>query len=249
MMSSISMLGIYCINLFGGIIMKESKLNILVVEDEESIVEVIKAYLNKEGYQVFETKSGVDAIRMINEIQISCVILDLMLPDLPGEDVCKNIRKKSQVPILMLTAKVEEEDKIYGLNIGADDYITKPFSPKELVARVKAILRRNVDRPIKSSILEFNMADLKINLDNMEVYISGKLVDLTMTEFKLLSLLAGNAGKVFAREELVVKILGYDYEGYDRTIDTHIKNLRQKIEKNNKYIMTVYGAGYKFVGD
>ena len=229
--------------------MQENKLNILVVEDEESIVEVIKAYLIKEGYGVIETKSGKEAIKMLDEFTISCVILDLMLPDLSGEEVCKNIRKKSQVPILMLTAKVEEEDKIYGLNIGADDYITKPFSPKELVARIKAILRRNDDRAIKSSILEFNNADLKIYLDNMEVLVNQKSVELTMTEFKLLNLLASNTGKVFSREELVVKILGYDYEGYDRTIDTHIKNLRQKIEKNNKYIITVYGAGYKFMGD
>lgn len=229
--------------------MQENKLNILVVEDEDSIVEVIKAYLIKEGYGVIETKSGKEAIKILDELTISCVILDLMLPDLSGEEVCKSIRKKSQVPILMLTAKVEEEDKIYGLNIGADDYITKPFSPKELVARIKAVLRRNDDRTIKSSILEFNDTDLKIYLDNMEVLVNQKLVELTMTEFKLLNLLASNAGKVFSREELVIKILGYDYEGYDRTIDTHIKNLRQKIEKNNKYIITVYGAGYKFMGD
>lgn len=229
--------------------MGEIKANILVVEDEESIIEVIKAYLNKEGYKVLEAKSATGAIEIIDELSIDCVILDLMLPDLGGEEVCKIIRKKSRVPILMLTAKVEEEDKIYGLDIGADDYITKPFSPKELVARVKAVLRRNDSRLIKSSILEFNHNDLKINLDNIEVYVKSERVELTMTEFKLLSLLASNVGKVFSREELVIKILGYDYEGYDRTIDTHVKNLRQKIEKNYKYIITIYGAGYKFVGD
>lgn len=230
--------------------MEKSKLNILIVEDEQNIVDVIRAYLLKEGYNVLVAQNGKDALQTLNNHSISFVILDLMLPDLSGEEVCINIRKKSSVPILMLTAKVEEEDKIYGLNIGADDYITKPFSPKELVARMKAILRRNDPGIIKSSILEFNHRHLKINLDNMEALVSEKTVELTMTEFRLLALLASNSGKVFTREELVTKILGYDYEGYDRTIDTHIKNLRQKIEKDeNKYIITVYGAGYKFVGD
>lgn len=221
---------------------------ILVVDDEENIVNVVKAYLEKEGYSVLSSYSGQGALNIIENEVVDFVVLDLMLPDLPGEEVCKKIRTKSQVPILMLTAKVEESDRIHGLDIGADDYMLKPFSPKELVARVRAILRRTETDRIQTEIIELNNGDLTINLNNMEVKKQGKLVDLTATEFKLLSLLVQNIGVVFSRDTLIEKVLGYDYEGYDRTIDTHIKNIRQKIEgKGVKYIVTVYGAGYKFV--
>lgn len=224
--------------------------NILVVDDEENIVSVVKAYLEKEGYNVFTAYSGKSAIEVFNEENIDFVILDLMLPDLTGEEVCKKIRIQSGVPILMLTAKVEESDRIYGLDIGADDYMVKPFSPKELVARVRAILRRINNDNIKANILYFSDGDLIIDLNKMEIKRQGKIVDLTATEQKILNLLAQNAGKIFTREELVVKILGYDYDGYDRTIDTHIKNIRHKIEdESQKYILTVYGVGYKFMGD
>lgn len=221
---------------------------ILVVDDEENIVNVVKAYLEKEGYSVLSSYSGQGALNIIENEVVDFVVLDLMLPDLPGEEVCKKIRTKSQVPILMLTAKVEESDRIHGLDIGADDYMLKPFSPKELVARVRAILRRTETDRIPTEIIELNNGDLTINLNNMEVKKQGKLVDLTATEFKLLNLLVQNIGVVFSRDTLIEKVLGYDYEGYDRTIDTHIKNIRQKIEgKGVKYIVTVYGAGYKFV--
>ncbi|AOY76472.1 response regulator transcription factor [Clostridium formicaceticum] len=224
--------------------------NILVVDDEESIVSVVKAYLEKEGYRVFTAYNGNAAIDRFHHEMIHFIILDLMLPDLSGEEVCKKIRLESQVPILMLTAKVEESDRIYGLDIGADDYLTKPFSPKELVARVRAILRRTGTEKIKANILDFYNGDLTIDLNKMEAKKQRKLVDLTNTEYKILSIMAQNIGKVFTREELVVKVLGYDYEGYDRTIDTHIKNVRHKIEdKNKKYILTVYGVGYKFMGE
>lgn len=230
--------------------MKAVQKNILVVDDEENIVKVLKAYLENEEYNVFTAYSGSEAIEIFDRETIHFVILDLMLPDLSGEEVCKKIRIKSQVPILMLTAKVEESDRIYGLDIGADDYMLKPFSPKELVARVRAILRRTESYDIKANILDFSSGDLIIDLNKMEVKKQGKLIDLTHTEYKILSLFAGNIGRAFTREDLIIKILGYDYEGYDRTIDTHIKNLRQKIEdKNNKYILTVYGVGYKFTGD
>ncbi|SNS06812.1 DNA-binding response regulator, OmpR family, contains REC and winged-helix (wHTH) domain [Anaerovirgula multivorans] len=224
--------------------------NILVVDDEESIVSVVKAYLEKEGYGVFTAYNGNEALDRFNQEIVHLVILDLMLPDLSGEEVCRRIRLKSQVPIIMLTAKIQETDRIYGLDIGADDYLTKPFSPKELVARVRAILRRIGTDEIKANILTFCDGDLTIELNRMKIKKQGKLVDLTATEYKLLSLLAQNIGKVFTREDLIIKVLGYDYEGYDRTIDTHIKNLRHKIEdKHNKYILTVYGVGYQFVGD
>ncbi len=224
--------------------------SVLVVDDEENIVSVVKAYLENEGYIVFTAYNGRDAIEIFNKEVVNFVILDLMLPDLSGEEVCKSIRIKSHVPILMLTAKVEESDRIYGLDIGADDYMVKPFSPKELVARVRAILRRSGIDNIKANILEFSNGDLIIDLNKIEVKKQGNLVDLTSTEYKILSLLSQNIGKVFTRDDLVIKILGYDYEGYDRTIDTHIKNIRHKIEdNNNKYILTVYGVGYKFAGE
>ncbi|MCC5910481.1 MAG: response regulator transcription factor [Clostridiaceae bacterium] len=224
--------------------------NILVVEDEESIASVIIAYLQKEGYKVFHAMKGEKVFAIMDTEAINFVILDLMLPDLPGVEICKKIRMKSQVPILMLTAKAEEEDRIYGLDIGADDYLTKPFSPKELVARVKAILRRSDTKTIKAEVMEFHEKDLIIDIGKREVKKKDKLVDLTATEFKLLSLLSSNMGRSFTRDELIIKVLGHDYEGYDRTIDTHIKNLRHKIEdKDTKYIVTVYGLGYKFQGE
>ncbi len=224
--------------------------NILVVDDEENIVNVVAAYLEKEGYKVFTAYDGKEAIDIFDEEDIDFVILDLMMPGLSGENVCKKIRINSQVPIIMLTAKSEESERIYGLDIGADDYIVKPFSPKELVARVRTIFRRIEPNNFKANILEFDNRDLVIDLNKMEVKKQEKLLDLTATEYKILSLMAQNIGKAFTRNELVVKILGYDYEGYDRTIDAHIKNIRHKIEdKNSKYILTVYGVGYKFTGE
>jgi len=230
--------------------MQDIKKNILVVDDEESIVNVVKAYLEREGYNIFTAYDGREALEVFYQERIDFVVLDLMMPDVSGEEVCKIIRQQSSVPILMLTAKAEESDKIYGLDIGADDYLVKPFSPKELVARVRAILRRVEKDRVKADILVLSSGDLTIDINKQEVKKQNKIVDLTATEYKLLSLMAQNIGKVYSREELVVKILGYDYEGYDRTIDTHIKNIRYKIEdKNNKYILTVYGVGYKFMGD
>lgn len=230
--------------------MNTSKVNILIVDDEEQIICVVKAYLENEGYKVFTAYDGKEALNIFNEERIDFVVLDLMLPDLSGEAVCKKIRIKSDIPILMLTAKIEEENKINGLDIGADDYMIKPFSPKELVARVRAILRRINKDVIKVNIIELNAGDLMVNLNKMEVKKKGDYLQLTATEFKLLSILAQNIGRVFPREELIIKALGYDYEGYDRTIDAHVKNLRHKIEdKSNKYIRTVYGVGYKFLGD
>lgn len=223
---------------------------ILVVDDEEQIVEVVKAYLEREGYEVFAAYDGNEALSVFESESIDFIILDLMLPDLSGEDVCKRVRIKSQVPILMLTAKAEEGDRIYGLNIGADDYLIKPFSPKELVARVNAISRRYKKDSVKAEIIEFNEGDLVIDYDKMEVKKKGIQTNITPTEFEILALMARNLGQVFSRDRLVENVLGIDYEGYDRTIDAHIKNIRQKIDDDeNKYIRTVYGIGYKFMGD
>jgi DNA-binding response OmpR family regulator len=220
---------------------------ILIVEDEPKIADIVKAYLAKEGYSVTVAGTGSKAISALKD-GFDLVILDLMLPDMAGEDICKTIRADSDLPIIMLTAKSEEEERISGLGIGADDYIVKPFSPREVVARVKALLRRTKG-PKKTA--SFNKGNLLIDSPNFKVIKSGSQVVLTPTEFKLLQCLAERPEQVFTRLQLVNVILGYDYEGYDRTIDAHIKNIRHKIEddpKNPSYIKTVYGLGYRFVG-
>jgi DNA-binding response OmpR family regulator len=221
--------------------------NILVVEDEEKIAEIVRAYLEKEKFRVVHADTGEKAVSALKE-GFALIILDLMLPDMSGEDICRAIRKDSDVPIIMLTAKSGEEDRIKGLGIGADDYVVKPFSPRELVARVKALLRR-AGGP--GDVLSFNKHDLVIDATRFEVMKKDSPVVLTPTEFKLVQCLAEHPGQVFTRLQLVNVILGYDYEGYDRTIDAHIKNIRHKIEDNQKspdYLKTVYGVGYKFTG-
>lgn len=224
--------------------------NILIVEDEKNILDVIKAYLQKEDFNVFEAMDGEEALKVFNKEEIHLIILDLMLPKISGQEVCRMIRDLSDVPIIMLTAKSEEDDKIQGLDIGADDYVTKPFSPRELMSRVKAILRRSYrDGNIVLSTNKITTGDKRIvlNLDKMQVSKDGDLVDLTPNEFKVLSVFFHNPEIVLSREQLIEAAFGYGYEGYDRTIDSHIKNLRQKLEDNPKtpvYIVTVYGVGY-----
>lgn len=226
---------------------------ILVVEDEKRILDVVKAYLEKEGFEVKTAIDGKEALDLFNSETFHLIILDLMLPIISGEKVCNHIRTSSDIPIIMLTAKVDEDDKIEGLTIGADDYVTKPFSPRELVSRVKALLRRSYrdSNPLFEK-LSFNNKDLEVDIDKMEVKKDGKVILLTTNEFKILYTLLTNPGQVFSREQLIEKAFGIDYEGFDRTIDTHIKNIRQKIEDNPKepkYILTVYGVGYKFGGE
>ncbi len=224
-----------------------SSTKILIVEDEEKIAELVKAYLEKERFTVTIANTGEKAISSMKE-GFDLIILDLMLPDMAGEDICQAVREDSEVPIIMLTAKSGEEDRIKGLGIGADDYVVKPFSPRELVARVKALLRR-VKGP--KDLLSFNNGDLVLDSTRFEVRKNGRPLVLTPTEFKLLQCLAERPGQVFTRLQLVNVILGYDFDGYDRTIDAHIKNIRHKIEENQKkpsYLKTVYGIGYKFTG-
>lgn len=225
---------------------------ILVVDDEERIVDVVKAYLEKEGFQVLTAMDGEEAVNKFREEVIHLVVLDLMLPKLTGEEVCSKIRAVSDVPIIMLTAKVEEDDKLEGLAIGADDYITKPFSARELVGRVKALLRRAYrEQGPLADILNFNDGDLQIDIKKMRTLKKAVEIELTPYEFKVLTALLTNPGQVFSREQLVERAFGLDYEGFDRTIDSYIKNIRQKIEddpKNPQYISTVYGVGYKFGG-
>ncbi len=220
---------------------------VLVVEDESKIADIVKAYLEKEKFEVTLADTGQKAISALKD-GFDLIILDLMLPDMDGEDICSTIRNDSDVPIIMLTAKSEEEDRIKGLGIGADDYVVKPFSPRELVARVKALLRRSKGT---REVISFNKGDLVIDSSRFEVRKKGSIVVLTPTEFKLLQCIAERPGQIFTRLQLVNVILGYDFEGYDRTIDAHIKNIRHKVEDNQRtpsYLKTVYGVGYKFIG-
>lgn len=228
------------------------KTRILVVDDEQKILNVIEAYLIKEGFDVLTASDGEEALNIFKNELIHLIILDLMLPKVSGEEVCNKIRATSAVPIIMLTAKTEEDNKIEGLAIGADDYITKPFSNRELVSRVKAIIRRTYrnTNPL-AELLIINNGDLEINIEKMIIKKQGKTITLTSNEFKILIALLTNPGQIFSREQLVNKAFGIDYDGFDRTVDTHIKNIRYKIEEDPKkprYIISVYGMGYKFSG-
>jgi DNA-binding response OmpR family regulator len=226
---------------------------ILIVDDEHKIVEVIKSYLEKDGFEVCTAFDGKSAVDIFEKANPSLIILDLMLPDMDGEDVCKVVRKKSRVPIIMLTAKIEEASILNGFSIGSDDYVTKPFSPRQLIARVHALLRRTEeDSAPLSSISAFNNNYLIIDTMKHEVKKNGEIVNLTHSEYKILVTMLKYPQKAFTREELVCRALGDDYDGFDRVIDTHVKNLRQKIEINPKspqYILTVHGVGYKFGGE
>ena len=221
---------------------------ILIVEDEKTIRDAVAAYLEREGYWVRGVGDGMSALEEFEKHGFDLMILDLMLPKLSGERVCRTVRETSDVPIIMLTAKGEVEDRIIGLELGADDYLIKPFSPRELVARVRALLRRaHAAEDPQPEVLDFGR--LVIDISGHKVMISGKEIDLTASEFKLLTTLARYPGRVYTRMELVEKVLGYDFEGYERTIDSHVKNLRAKLgddHRNPTWLFTVHGVGYRF---
>ncbi|TBL69072.1 response regulator transcription factor [Paenibacillus thalictri] len=224
---------------------------ILVVDDEAKIRDVVVSYLKNDGFSTLEAETGGDAIRFVQNQTVDFVILDLMLPDMEGEQVCQAIRQIHSVPILMLTAKVSENNRIKGLSVGADDYVTKPFDPREVVARVRAILRRSDDQLLLADRLAFNENHLIVDSLKQQVFCDGHLMNLTPNEYKLLLALAKYPQRHFTREELIERVLGYDFEGDIRTIDQHVKNIRHKIERDPKapvYIVTVYGAGYRFAG-
>lgn len=224
-----------------------SKARILVVEDEKKIADVTLAYLDRSGYETSHAETGEQALRLFKD-GFDLVILDLMLPDMDGEEICRHIRSHSDVPIIMVTAKSDEDDRVAGLGLGADDYVVKPFSPRELMARVEAQLRRTLKT---STARSYNDGQLIINSESMEATRDGIPVTLTPTEFRMLQAMAERPQAVFSRHQLVTIAQGYDFEGYERTIDAHVKNLRQKIEANPRqpvFIKTVYGMGYKFIG-
>lgn len=220
------------------------KKKILIVDDEKAIIETLKAYLEKEQFEVIVAYDGEEALSVFEREQPSLVLLDLMLPKKTGEEVCSTIRKQSNVPILLLSAKISEESKLNGFQLGADDYVIKPFSPKEVIARIHSIFKRVEEKP--TNIVSF-LNDLAIDFDGYTVLKGNQSITLTATEFKLLTAFVQHPNYTYTREELLTIAFQDVYTGFDRTIDSHIKNLRAKIEDDvNKYITTVRGFGYKF---
>ncbi|WP_394023015.1 response regulator transcription factor [Anaerococcus martiniensis] len=227
-------------------------ITILIIEDEEKISMIMKSYFEKEGYKVYQAYDGEEGLKIFNQESIDLVILDLMLPKLSGEEIIKEIRNQSQIPVIMVSAKVEEDNRVDGLRLGADDYVTKPFSPKELVERVKAVLRRiekyNIPR---ADIIKTSDGRLEMDLEYNRIFKDGKEILLTKNEFQILKTIFSNPNKIYSRDEIIELTFGFDYDAYDRAIDTHIKNIRSKIEDNPKkpmYIKTIYGMGYKSGG-
>lgn len=221
---------------------------VLVVDDDVKTVELVKLYLNRDGYEVLTAYDGIEALHLARESSPDLIVLDLMLPDIDGLEVCRILRYESDVPIIMLTAKTTDQDKLTGLGLGADDYVTKPFSPKVLAARVWAVMRR---LPSERGPEEIKHGELSINFTKHEAWFFDRPLNLTSIEFRLLGVLAKEPGRVFSRARLIEEALGYDFEGFDRTIDVHILNLRRKLEPDPhcpRYIKTVYGVGYTFVG-
>lgn len=227
----------------------EPNKKIVVIDDELSVQEVVRGYLEKDGYFVYVAGNGQEGLALAERTNPGLIVLDLMLPDVSGEAICREIRSRSDVPILMLTAKAGEDDRVGGLALGADDYLTKPFSPRELVARVRAILRRTQgsETPLVE-VLTLGDGGLEIDTVQHEVRRDGTAIELTPNEYRLLVTLARYPGRVYSRFELINHVQGYDFEGYERTIDAHVKNLRKKLEpdpKNPRYVETVFGVGYR----
>lgn len=217
---------------------------VLIVDDDENICDLIELYLNKEGYKTYKAHNGKDALKVFSEKTIDLAVLDIMMPEVDGYEVLKEIRKTSQLPVVMLTAKGETFDRVLGLELGADDYIVKPFEPKELVARIRAVLRRYKPQTQKRAI-EFT--DLIVDADSYIVTYKGNPIEMPPKEFELLYFLASNPNKVFTRDQLLYEVWGYDYPGDSRTVDVHVKRIREKLQDNSDWnVKTVWGVGYKF---
>ena len=225
---------------------------ILLVDDELKILRLARDYLEHAGFTVLITETGTNALAIARQSRPDLIVLDLGLPDLDGLDVARALRKESNVPIIMLTARGDESDKLVGLELGADDYLTKPFSPKELVARVRAVLRRTENLQSSPGRERIRTGDLTLDLPRMRVTLGQRQVELTPTEFELLAALAGQPGRIFTRAQLLDAVRGVAFESYERAIDAHIKNIRRKLEpdpREPRYILTVYGVGYKFADE
>jgi two-component system alkaline phosphatase synthesis response regulator PhoP len=222
---------------------------VLIVEDDPNTVELVRLYLGRDGHKVLDASEGDEGLRLAREAHPDLVILDLMLPGLDGMERCRILREESDVPIVMLTARVEEDDRLAGLDLGADDYVTKPFSPRELAARIRAVLRRTTKGGVDRGPAELKNGDITANLRLRAVTVGASPVRLTATEFRLLVLLMREPGRTFTREEIMDKVFGYDFDGFDRAVDAHVSNLRRKLQadlQKPRYIHTIYGMGYRF---
>jgi DNA-binding response OmpR family regulator len=222
---------------------------VLVVDDDKKTVDLVRLYLEKDGYQVLPAYDGQQALELARHRRPDLLVLDLMLPKIDGMDLCRILRAETNVPIILLTARTTEDDKLLGLDLGADDYVTKPFSPRELLARVRAVLRRTAPEAGPAEPSEFTHGELSIHFPGREVRLRGHLVHLTPKEYRLLEIMVKEPNRVFTRLELLERAFGFDYEGLERTVDVHLMNLRRKIEADPAqpvYVQTVYGIGYKF---
>ena len=222
---------------------------VLIVEDDPHALELVRLYLDQDGHQVLVAMNGIEALRLAREAAPDLIVLDLMLPGIDGTEVCRQVREESNVPIIMVTALVEEEDRLAGLELGADDYITKPFSPRELAARVRVVLRRTAREQSERTQDELRHGPFTVNIPHGTVHRDSTAIRLTPTEFRLLVLLMRDPGRIFSRELIIDRVFGYDFDGFDRTVDAHVSSLRRKLDSapgEPRFIHTVYGLGYKF---
>ena len=222
---------------------------VLIVEDDPDTANLVQLYLRRDGYKVLSAPDGREGLKLAQDAGPDLVVLDLMLPGMDGLEVCRELRRDSNVPIIMLTARVEEEDRLEGLNLGADDYVTKPFSPRELAARVRAVLRRTARDAAEEGPLRLVVGDITVDLEKRTIQSGEDRVNLTPTEYRLLVLLMREPGRTFSRDQIIDRVFGYDFDGFDRTVDAHVSNLRSKVEADPdkpRYLQTVYGVGYRF---
>ena len=221
---------------------------VLIVEDDPDAVKLVGLYLRRDGHKVLSAMDGLEGLRLAREARPDLVVLDLMLPKLDGIEVCRALRRESDVPVVMVTARVEEEDRLAGLELGADDYVTKPFSPRELAARIRAVLRRTARDALQTGPAELSYGDVTVDLHGRTAYVDGAKVAFTPTEFRLLVMLIKEPERTFSRAQIIDTALGFDFEGFDRTVDAHVANVRKKIRSDDgpDYIQTVYGVGYRF---
>ena len=221
---------------------------VLIVEDDPHTVEVVRLYLRRDGHTVLTASNGKDGLRMAQESAPDLVVLDLMLPEMGGLEVCRELRKESDVPIVMLTARVEEEDRVAGFELGADDYVTKPFSPRELAARIRAVLRRTAQDREDDSPAGLTYREITLDTQRRIASVGQTSLNLTPTEYRLLAMFLREPGRTFTRDEIINRVFGYDFDGFDRTVDSHVSGLRRKLDaaaKDRRYIQTVYGVGYR----
>ena len=224
---------------------------VLILEDDPHTVEVVQLYLRRDGHHVLSATDGIAGLSLAREAQPDLIILDLMLPGMDGLEICRILRQESDVPIVMLTARADEEDRLAGLDLGADDYVTKPFSPRELAARIRAVLRRSARDELEGGAARLDYESISMEMRQRTVHVDGTQIHLTPTEIRLLALLMREPGRTFSRDQIIDRVFGYDFEGFDRSVDSHVYSLRRKLEAaagDKRYIHTIYGVGYR-LGD